>query len=771
MVFCRRIFLCVLAHLSAQAHAVDFDAALSLPKRTENKIFRDRVEANWLPGGRSFWYRVRIGPESQEFVLINAADGSRKAAKSLQELGVALNEEQRTSAMKLELRPTTRTGAESRMRLLNKLGEDVDLFWINQKGEHVRYGGVRAGAEREQHTFEGHVWLLTSRTGVHLAVIEAGAAGQIFVIDGKGISKPRPEPKPKESGAVSPDGRWAAMIEKGAVWLRDRKKGSATPFAVKAPFAGGIAWSPDSGSFVVSHCEEVKRRQVTIVESSPGAQLQPRVKTFDYAKPGDPLPRPQIMIFRIGSEPIRVVSALFATPFTEQRHIGVTWAPDSSEFYFDYNQRGHQLYRVLAVNARTGAVRVVVEERAQTFIDYTHKTWRHWLHRSGELLWMSERSGWCHLYLCDVKKGTVKHAITKGDWVVREVLRVDEEKRELWFLASGLRPEEDPYHLHLCRAGFDGGGFRQLTEGDGSHRIEFSPDRSFFVDTWSRADLPPVTELRRSSDGGLVCVLERANASALVAAGWTLPERFVARARDGKTGIHGILIKPSHFDAAKKYPVVEEIYAGPHGAFAPKEFGRLLRQHQLAELGFIIVQLDGMGTNHRGKAFHDVCWKNLKDSGFPDRKLWITEAAKTRPWMDLGRVGISGGSAGGQSAMRALLDHHDFYHVAVADCGCHDNRMDKIWWNEQWMGWPVDESYAKSSNKEDAAKLQGRLLLIVGELDTNVDPASTAQVVAALQKAGKSFDFMPIAGTGHGAAETPYGSRLRMEFLVRHLRP
>jgi dipeptidyl aminopeptidase/acylaminoacyl peptidase len=193
--------------------------------------------------------------------------------------------------------------------------------------------------------------------------------------------------------------------------------------------------------------------------------------------------------------------------------------------------------------------------------------------------------------------------------------------------------------------------------------------------------------------------------------------------------------------------------------------------HQLAELGFIIVKMDGMGTNHRGKAFHDVCWKNLKDAGFPDRKLWIKEAAKTRPWMDLSRVGIYGGSAGGQNAMRALLDHHDFYQVAVADCGCHDNRMDKIWWNEQWMGWPVDESYKHSSNLEDAHKLQGHLLLIVGELDTNVDPATTAQVVGALQKAGKTFDFMPIVGTGHGAAETPYGSKMREAFLVRHLKP
>jgi len=257
----------------------------------------------------------------------------------------------------------------------------------------------------------------------------------------------------------------------------------------------------------------------------------------------------------------------------------------------------------------------------------------------------------------------------------------------------------------------------------------------------------------------------------LLKTGWQMPERFVAQGRDGQTEIHGVIIKPSFFDPAKQYPVVEQVYAGPHGAFAPKEFGILSRQHQVAELGFILVQADGMGTNHRGKRFHDVCWKNLQDAGFPDRIAWIKAAGKTRPWMDLKRVGIYGGSAGGQSAMRALLDHHDFYQVAVADCGCHDNRMDKIWWNEQWMGWPVDDSYKRSSNVEDAGRLQGKLLLIVGEQDVNVDPSSTYQVVNALQKAGKSFEFMPVMGTGHSAAETPYGSRLRLEFLVKHLYP
>ncbi len=753
--------------LSTSAMAADFDQALTLPKRTENLVFRDHLKANWLPDGKSFWYRVQTGPQAHEFVLIQADTGERKIAQSLKALGLPDSEALKSSIAEIELRKTTRTGEESGLKFINQLDADVDLFWINQQGEHIRYGGIRAGAEREQHTFDGHVWLITSRTGEHLAIIEAAPQSQTLIIDGKGISKETIEPKTSESDFKSPDGKSKVEVTQNFVFLNQR------PLKLDSmrDFSGPALWAPDSSSFVVSRCKPVSQRQITTVDSSPKDQVQPKLKTINYTKPGDPVPKPDLLIVRPDGHYSMVDAALFENPFTESHHIDVTWSPDSSEFYFDYNQRGHQLYRILAADSKTGAGRIVVEESSKTFIDYTHKTWRHWLHATNELLWMSERNGWCHLYLYDIKTGKVKNQITHGAWPLREVLHVDDAKREIWFLASGLRKEEDPYHLHLCRVNFDGGGFQQLTQGDGNHHIEFSPQRDFFTDSYSRADLPPIHELRRSQDGSLVCELEKADASQLLAAGWTMPERFVAKGRDGQTDIHGILIKPSHFDPAKKYPVIEDIYAGPHSAFTPKDFSRLLTHHILAELGFIIVKLDGMGTNHRGKAFHDVCWKNLKDAGFPDRIAWITAAAQTRPWMDLTRVGIYGGSAGGQNAMRALLDHHDFYRVAVADCGCHDNRMDKIWWNEQWMGWPVDESYARSSNKDDAHKLQGRLLLIVGELDTNVDPATTTQVVGALQKAGKTFDFMPIIGTGHGAAETPYGSRLRMEFLVRHLHP
>ena len=328
-------------------------------------------------------------------------------------------------------------------------------------------------------------------------------------------------------------------------------------------------------------------------------------------------------------------------------------------------------------------------------------------------------------------------------------------------------PGQDPYYVQYCRVNFDGTGLTVLTEGDGNHSASFSPDYRFLVDTWSRVDQPPVSELRSAEDGHLICPLEKADATALFASGWKPPERFVAKGRDGVTDIYGIIYRPMNFDPGKKYPVIEEIYAGPQDSYVPKSFRASYRYEDLASRGFIIVQIDGMGTSNRSKKFHDVCYKNLVDAGLPDRILWIKAAAAKYPYLDLDRVGIYGGSAGGQSALGALLTHGDFYKAAAADCGCHDNRMDKIWWNEQWMGWPVGPWYEAQSNVTLAHNLKGKLLLTVGELDRNVDPSSTMQVVNALIKANKDFEFIIFPGGGHGSGGSPYGNRRRIDFFVR----
>ncbi|VTU02290.1 peptidase s9 : Dipeptidyl aminopeptidase/acylaminoacyl peptidase OS=Singulisphaera acidiphila (strain ATCC BAA-1392 / DSM 18658 / VKM B-2454 / MOB10) GN=Sinac_6999 PE=4 SV=1: DPPIV_N: Peptidase_S9 [Gemmataceae bacterium] len=571
-------------------------------------------------------------------------------------------------------------------------------------------------------------------------------------------------------GADSPDGAWTAVTKDHNVWLRDRATKKETQLSTDGKpddSYGRVFWAPDSKRLVAIRTRAGGDRKVTLVESSPKDQLQPKTSTYSYLKPGDPVPQPKPHLFDVAAgKEIAVSDELFANPWdVTHEH----WSTDGSRFHFVYNQRGHRVVRLLAIDAETGKVTAVVNEECKTFFDYAYKLHVHYLDGTDEAVWMSERSGWNHLYLVDLKTGAAK-PITSGEWVVRGVDRVDEKERQVWFRAGGAHPSQDPYHVHFCRAKLDGTGLTHLTEGDGTHTVAFSLDRRFLIDTFSRVDLPPVTELRRVADGTKVCDLEAADASALLKTGWRFPERFTAKGRDGTTDIHGYIVRPSTFDPKKTYPVVEHIYAGPHDHHVRKAFSAAPYEQRVAELGFVVVKIDGMGTNWRSKAFHDVCWKNLGDSGFPDRIAWIRAAAATRPEMDVAKgVGIFGGSAGGQSSTRALLAHGDFYTVAVSDCGCHDNRMDKVWWNEAWMSWPVGPHYAEQSNVTHAHKLKGKLLLIVGELDRNVDPASTMQVANALVRADRDFDLLVIPGAGHGAAETPYGTRRRADYLVRHL--
>ena len=335
------------------------------------------------------------------------------------------------------------------------------------------------------------------------------------------------------------------------------------------------------------------------------------------------------------------------------------WTDDSSEFSFVYNERGHQVMRIVGIRGDSGSARTIFEDTSKTFIDYSQKFFIHRLPATREILWASERYGYNHLYLIDANSGDVKRPVTRGNWNVREVLAVDEKKRRR-SAQSGRRGRSGslshPFHQGEPR--------RQRLHPANRWRwrspIEFSPDGKFFTDTWSRVDQPPVVELRRADDGKLVTGLERADDSALVKTGWRRPERFTAKGRDGQTDIHGIIIRPTRFNPRKKYPVVEQIYAGPHDHFVPKSYFAWSGLNAMAELGFIVVAIDGMGTNWRSKPFHNICWKNLADSGFPDRIPWIKAAAARRPWMDLTRVGIYGGSAGGQSTLAGTAASWEF---------------------------------------------------------------------------------------------------------------
>jgi len=667
-----------------------------------------------------------------------------------------------------------RTGEETSVRFVNRMAGKVELFWIDRSGDRQHYETIAAGEQHEQHTYEGHVWLVVDADGRPVAAFEATAERGLAVIDGSRrptIARRKAPPSANRAASTSPDGCWRAFIRDHNVVVREAE--SEEEFALGTdgtaddPYEPRFHWSPDSKKLVVMRVRKGDERKIHFVESSPKDQLQPKLRTVNYAKPGDRMPVSRPRLFdMVSRSQVKVDGELFpnAWSISEMR-----WSPDSDRFTFLYNQRGHQVLRIVAVDADSGETRAVVDEQCRTFIDYAGKKFTHYLDETAEIIWMSERDGWNHLYLYDAATGKVKNQITRGPWVVRGVERVDRKARQIWFRAGGIRPEQDPYYVHLCRVNFDGRGLAILTKGDGNHKWDFSPDRRLFIDRWSRVDQPTVTELRCSEDGSLVCELERADWSALRDTGWRPPQRFVAKGRDGETDIYGIIVRPTNFDPTRKYPIIEKIYAGPHSAFVPKSFGLLNDLYAMAELGFLVVQIDGMGTSHRSKAFHDVCWKNLGDSGFPDRIAWIKAAAVEHPEMDVTRVGIYGGSAGGQSALRGLLMHGDFYKAGAADCGCHDNRMDKIWWNELWMGWPVGPHYAQQSNVTQAHRLQGKLLLTVGELDRNVDPASTMQVVDALIKANKDFEMLVVPGAGHGVGERPYAKRRRADFFVRHL--
>ncbi len=370
-------------------------------------------------------------------------------------------------------------------------------------------------------------------------------------------------------------------------------------------------------------------RKIQYVESSPLDQLQPKYTVIDYAKPGDALDIPQPVLFDIENKTQSVIeNTLFPNPYQLTRP---EWRKDNRAFTFEYNQRGHEIYRILEVDATNVKPRAIISEEPKTFFCYSGKRYRLDIKDGKEIIWMSERDGWNHLYLYDGTSGTVKNQITKGNWVVRGVERVDEENRQIWFRASGMYAGKDPYFIHLYRINFDGSNLTAFTETDANHAISLSPDMKYYVDTFSRVDLPHVSELGSTSDKKLIAELERADIQPLLKDGWRPPEVFTAPGRDGKTEIWGVIFRPSNFDMLKKYPVIENIYAGPQDSFVPKSFSPYSAMQAMAELGFIVVQVDGMGTSNRSKAFHDVCWKNLGDAGFSDRILCAFYGTKLSP--------------------------------------------------------------------------------------------------------------------------------------------
>ena len=570
-------------------------------------------------------------------------------------------------------------------------------------------------------------------------------------------------PDEKDGRQTSPtDSTLSIYHRDNNLWANDRQlTTNGTPDYYYSSWG---SFSPDGRYYATVRIVPAPKHYVYYVESSPKDRLEPVLHKQEYAKPGDSLNfRVPVIVDVATGRVIEPSTELFRHQYQVS---APRWDMNSQTVTFEYNERGHKVFRVLEMNL-AGQVRTLIEERNDKYVNYSRQQ-RHDLSDGERIVWTSERDGRNHIYLYSRQKGLIRQ-VTRGEFYVRGIQHIDEKKGLVYFSACGMNKQEDPYLIHYYRIGLNGKGLTCLTPEEGNHSVVYSSDMKYLIDTWSTVTTPPVSVLRSAESGKVLLTLEKADISQLQAAGWRAPEVFVAPGRDGVTPMWGLIIRPSNFDPARKYPVIEYIYSGPGDQYVPKSFREWhWGMAELAELGFIVVQLDAMTTSFRTRQFEEVCYKNLKDAGLPDRIEWIKAAARKYPYIDADRVGIYGCSAGGQNALSAVLFHGDFYKAAYAACGCHDNRMDKIWWNEQWMSYPVDSSYVECSNVENAWRLERPLMLVVGEMDDNVDPASTMQVVNALEKAGKDFELVVIPGARHTMGET-YGDHKRMDFFVRHL--
>jgi dipeptidyl aminopeptidase/acylaminoacyl peptidase len=715
----------------AQGTVEDYKRAYAVAKTfSSENVYYSNVRPVWIKKSDLFWY-VRNTPQGRVYMVIDANKKTKVPLFDHEDLAASL------------------TKASGKEVLANAM--ILERLQVNPTADTLRFNFGR----------QKWVYLLKKNQ---------------LVDDGKISTPPRVphwtvvDEEKDGDPVISPNGKFSAFVKDNNIFIKEiatgQEKQVSTDGTAGNYYSSYITWAPDSKKLAANKIRPVEKRFIYYVESSPESQLQPILHELEYAKPGDELRFKVPCVFNIENGTSYAVPAQSISP---QYEIGnLEWNKTGTAVLFDFNQRGHQRYCIYELSAETGKLRHIIEETSKTFVNYT-RYFRQNLKNGNEIIWMSERDNWNHLYLYDVQTASVKNQITKGEWYVRNVIHVDEDSRTIWFTANGMVPDEDPYLVRYYRIDFDGKNLICLTPEEGNHQAWFSEGMKFLVDVYSMVDKAPVAVLRNASDGRIIMELEKADISRLLENGWKAPEVFTAKGRDGTTDIWGIIIRPVNFDPSRKYPVIEYIYSGPGSHYVPKSFISYNRNMtSLAELGFIVVQIDGMGTSFRSKAFEEVCFRNLADSGFPDRKLWIKAVAEKYPYMDIDRVGIFGASAGGQESTTAVLLHPEFYKAAYSSCGCHDNRMDKIWWNEQWLGYPVGEQYVAGSNVENAHLLERPLMLVVGEMDDNVDPASTMQVVDALIKANKDFELVVLPGVRHTMGES-YGEHKRYDFFVRHL--
>ena len=730
--------------------AADYQRAEKFLTYNTAPLVFHRVRATWLPDDR-FWYR-NVGPDGIEFVLFDAARATRQPAFDHAKVAAALS---------------------------SAAGKTYDAA-------HLPFMTFEFSTDQQSISFSlrGQEW------SCDLQANHCASEGKAAPPMAGPFAAPRDDAK-------SPDGKSVAFIRDWNLWVRDVASGKETQlttdgvkdFGYATDNAGWIhsdrpilLWSPDSKKIATFQQDQRGAGEMYLVETKVG---HPRLEAWKYPLPGDDVVTTiqRVIIDLDGPKVIRL-----QLPPDQHRSTlcddlacrggewaDVEWSPDGAHLAFVSTSRDHKHEQLRVADASTGAVRDVLEETAATQFEsgQGRVNW-HYLPASNEVIWCSERDGWAHLYLYDLATGQLKNQITSGEWAVTQLLRVDEKNRMLYFLVDG-REKENPYFSQLYRIGFDGKNLTLLTPEDGNHEVAISPSGRFFVDSYSKPDVPRVTVVR-DENGKLLSTLEKEDISRLVAAGWKPPIPITVKARDGVTDLYGLMYEPTNFDRSKKYPIVNNIYPGPQGGSVGNwSFADARGDCQaLAELGFVVVQIEGMGNPLRSKKFHDFYYGNMGDNTLPDQVSGMKQLAAKYPWIDIDRAGIWGHSGGGYATADAMFRYPDFFKVGISESGNHDNREYEDDWGERYQGLLAKSSdgtnYDDQANQNLAKNLKGHLLLAHGTMDDNVPPYNTLLVVDALIKANKDFDLLLLPNQHHGyGAESYYMMRRRWDYFVRYL--
>lgn len=708
------------------------------------------VRPNWLPDDR-FWYRD-LTAKGGEFILVDPTKGTRTVAFDQQQL------------------------ADQLAKTTGKMYEAYKLpFQTINISPDKRSIAFQVGNGRWQYSPQ------TNKLVTDTTLIQPTASDNARALRNAG-----------GNDVLSPDRKRAAYIKDDNLWVRDVQTGKQTQlttdgvkdFGYATDNAGWrssdrpvLAWSPDSKKIASFKQDQRQVSDMYLVTTNVG---KPTLKQWKYPLPGDKdipmihrviieVDKPKVIVLQIPPDPHR--ATLSDDISSSGSFDDVDWNADGSKLAFVSTSRDHKQEKIRVADAATGAVREVFEETVATQYEsgWGAINWRY-LDKTNELIWSSERDNWAHLYLYDATTGKVKNQITKGDWLVTRLIRIDEKNRLLYFIANG-RQAVNPYFSQLCRIGFDGDHFTVLTPEEGNHQITMSPSGNYFVDSYSKPDVPSVTVVR-SAAGKLITTLEKTDITRLTATGWQPPVPITMKAHDGKTDLYGLLYKPTRLDPAKKYPVINYIYPGPQGGSVGSwSFSAARGDHQaLAELGFVVVQIEGTSNPLRSKSFHDMSYGNMADNTIPDQITGIQQLAKQYAYMDTSRVGIWGHSGGGFATATAMFRYPDFFKVGISESGNHDNRNYEDDWGERYNGLAANSNYEAQANQNYAKNLKGKLMLAHGMMDNNVPPSNTLLVVEALEKANKDYDLVLFPNSAHGFGPyTSYMTRRRWDYFVKHL--